>query len=283
MPTTCATTAFLAGSRRASWRWVATSTRFGPDGGAGASIFCRAVDDAGCEADAFVPPASGPIVLRCPCPGGGGRATAGLLRPKARARSVAGAYLARMAHDEAASVVAFRRMREELALFGAPKELVFAADRAAADEVRHARVASALAGAFGGAPPPVRIRGALRRRSLAAFARENVVEGCVREAFGALVARWQAANAEDARVRAAMRRISRDETRHAALSLAVARWAASRMDAREKGRVESAGRKAREKLLRDAREPAHEALVRTLGLPSGEKMAALADAFVRMA
>ena len=52
-------------------------------------------------------------------------------------------------------------------------------------------------------------------RELEAIAIENAVEGCVRESFGALLATWQAKTAGDARVRAAMKRIARDETRHA--------------------------------------------------------------------
>jgi hypothetical protein len=51
-----------------------------------------------------------------------------------------------------------------------------------------------------------------------------MVEGCVRETYGALDATWMARNARDPCVRAAMRRIAHDETRHAALSWQIAEW-----------------------------------------------------------
>jgi hypothetical protein len=57
-------------------------------------------------------------------------------------------------------------------------------------------------------------------RSLEELAVENAVEGCVRETYGALTAIWQARTAKDPSVAAAVRRIARDETRHAALSWA---------------------------------------------------------------
>src|SRR4029079_4274037 len=67
-------------------------------------------------------------------------------------------------------------------------------------------------------------------RPLAEVAIENAVEGCVRETFGAMMATYQAAHAEDAEIARIMRRVARDETRHAALSWAVARWAWPALD-----------------------------------------------------
>jgi hypothetical protein len=82
-----------------------------------------------------------------------------------------------------------------------------ASRRAARDEVRHARVMKKLARRAGGHVPGVQVQ-ALHVRSLEEMALENVVEGCVRETFGAVVAMIQAERAGDARVRRAMRRIA---------------------------------------------------------------------------
>ncbi|MDQ3370499.1 MAG: ferritin-like domain-containing protein, partial [Myxococcota bacterium] len=64
---------------------------------------------------------------------------------------------------------------------------------------------------------------ALPCRSLAAIAHENAIEGCVREAYGALVATYQAERAAPA-LRAVFRRIAADERRHAALAEDVHAW-----------------------------------------------------------
>src|SRR5581483_10898484 len=99
------------------------------------------------------------VQLNCPgCLGAGGRKPIGLVRARATAAPTAlGAYFARMAFEEAASVHAFRRLRDELALHGAPLPLVQAARRAARDEVRHARAMSARGRAEGASIPEARV------------------------------------------------------------------------------------------------------------------------------
>jgi hypothetical protein len=182
-----------------------------------------------------------------------------------------------MARLEAASVDAFRHLRRELVAHGAPRRLVRAAERAARDEVRHARLASALARRYGGSPIPAHVApGPVR--SLEAMAAENAVEGCVREAFGALLAHWQAVCAGDPVIRAAMKRIARDETRHAALALQVDAWAHGRLDARARNRVAEAREGARRELLAEADATyAPPALRGPLGLPTGKEARALAE------
>jgi hypothetical protein len=68
---------------------------------------------------------------------------------------------------------------------------------------------------------------------------ENVVEGCVGESYGALVAMWQAERARDPAVSSAMRRIARDEARHAALSWALLRWGAARLTAPSRRKLDA--------------------------------------------
>jgi hypothetical protein len=104
-------------------------------------------------------------------------------------------------------------------------------------------------------------------RDLEAIAVENAVEGCVREAFGALVASWQAVAAVDPLVRATMARIARDETRHAALALQIAGWLRGRLDTAARVRVEQARRAALADLASAVREPPL-SLRAPLGLPT---------------
>jgi len=123
------------------------------------------------------------------------------------------------------------------------------------------------------------VRGARKGvRSLERIALENAVEGCVREAAGALVATWQASRAKDVAVRRSMARIAADETRHAALAWAVADWIEPRLSPGARERVRRARRGALDRLEREmASEPARD-LVRVAGLPGAREARALVDA-----
>jgi len=156
-----------------------------------------------------------------------------------------GETLARAAWLEAASISAFRRLARELRAHGAPRELVDAARACARDEARHARTMARLARAHGAAIERVRVED-VGERDLESIARENAVEGCVGETYGALLAVWQAEHASDPDVRAAMREIAPDETRHAALAWAIAAWADARMSEDARARV----RRARDEAVR---------------------------------
>ena len=131
-----------------------------------------------------------------------------------------------------------------------------------------------------GAPvPAARVRRA-GARSLEAMARENAVEGCVRETFGALLLRWQAAHAQDASVRRTFVRISADEARHAALSWAVARWLEPRLDAAGRARVSAARARALRALRRDT-SPIAFAFDAPAGRPLPAVRAALLDGMIQ--
>jgi hypothetical protein len=207
---------------------------------------------------------------------GTGRRPAGLRSPRpARARHPVARFLARSAHLEAASVHAFDHLARELDAHGAPPRLRSLARRCARDEVRHARTIGALAERAGARVPAARVS-KQRVRSLEAVAIENAVEGCVAETFGAAVATVQAGRALSPEVRSAMARISRDETRHAELSWAVAAWLDTRLDDAAKARVRRARDGAVRRLLRSVtREPPRQ-LVRTLGLPTADEALAVA-------
>jgi hypothetical protein len=208
-------------------------------------IGCTLVEGEGCMADVYVPPDGGQVSLLCPgCLGGGGRRPRGLVRARGRAHSTAlGAYFGGMAYEEAASVHAFLRLGEELARHGAPAPLVRAAERSARDEERHARLMARWARAYGVTAPAPKVRRA-RPRTLEAMARENAVEGCAHETFGALLLGWQAARSPDPSLRRAFARVAADEARHAALAWAVAAWAEGRLDARGRARVGAARARA---------------------------------------
>ncbi len=181
-----------------------------------------------------------------------------------------------MAYLEAASVDAFERLTRELETHGGPARLMSASRRASRDEVRHARVMTALARRAGARVPRVRVLPECPR-SLEAMAIENAVEGCVRETFGAAVAEIQARRAGDARVRRAMQRIARDEGRLAALSWQVARWLDTRLDADSRARVREARARAVDALRAECARTAHPGVTERLGLPSASQARAALD------
>jgi hypothetical protein len=186
-----------------------------------------------------------------------------------------GTHFARVACMEAGSVEAFRALRAELAAHGAPKRLLRAASRAMRDEIRHVRQTAALARRFGEEPIAPIPCPARPTRSLEAIARENALEGCVRETFSALECAWQAAKSEDPVVRATMARIAKDEMRHLELSWAVHRWAMSRIDRAGREAIRAAQRREIAALAREVDvDPANE-VVRVVGLPRAFQARAL--------
>lgn len=118
--------------------------------------------------------------------------------------------------------------------------LVSWALRAAGDEIDHARVTATLAYKHGGqlgAPLSVP---ASQPKSLFELARENAVEGCVRETFGALVAAYQAETAADPEIAATMRAIAQDEADHAALGHEIDAWLRPLLSEPQRAQVEKA-------------------------------------------
>ncbi|WP_272084704.1 hypothetical protein [Nannocystis bainbridge] len=151
----------------------------------------------------------------------------------------AAAWLARAAHDEAASVHAFHALAQELAGLGAPAELLARIDAAAADEVRHARVVADAARARGAeVTPPACV--AVAERDLLAIAVENAVEGCVRETWAALSAAHQARFAAEPAMRSMYVEIAADEARHAELAWAIDAWLMGQLDVAGRAEVAAA-------------------------------------------
>lgn len=245
---------------------------------------CNIAVGYGCVNGAYVPPPGPAAEFTCTCDLfiQGGRRTGRARRAAGeRAATPLGAFLGAMAREEIASVAAFERLATELASHGAPAHLVRAASRARGDEMRHAAAMGRLARVHGVAIG----RGEKRRihavRSVEAIAKENAVEGCVRETFAALLACWQAERAEDRAIRAAFVRIARDETRHAALAWAVAAWAEARLDERGCARVARARRDAVRAVQRSLGGDVEPALAERVGVPRPRERRALFEKLTR--
>jgi hypothetical protein len=134
------------------------------------------------------------------------------------------------ARSEHASVPAFSRLSLTLMSLGAPARLVEGAHRAALEEIEHARLAFALAGAYAGqsvapgALPELRSAPAVTAGSLSELAIESLTDGCLNEGFAAAAATASGARARDVAVREAWSAIARDESSHADLAWDVLQW-----------------------------------------------------------
>lgn len=149
------------------------------------------------------------------------------------------AWLLTAAELEAASVPAFIELAADLARHGAPDELWHAALNAAEDERRHEVAVATLARRRGGKPMSPSIDPA-PTTDLEALASHNVVEGCVRETWGALLAAFQARNAAEADVRAVQAQIADDERVHAELAWRIDAWLRPRLSPAARKRVDLA-------------------------------------------
>jgi hypothetical protein len=128
---------------------------------------------------------------------------------------------------EHASVASFARATLELMAVGAPPDLLADCQRAGLDEVRHAQGCFALAERYAGrrlAPGPIAALPA-REATLERLAVDTFVEGCVAETVATLAATRVLAACRDPEVARLLRRIVRDETRHAALAWRTVAWA----------------------------------------------------------
>lgn len=220
----------------------------------------------------------GAVFVLCACLTSGGRRPEGLRSPSIRARNALGAYFSHMAHLERASITAFERLRAELDALGAPKALLQSALRARRDEELHARLIDGVAARFGGARVLPRVRRYRAGRSAERIARENLVEGCVRETYGALLATWQARHARDAHVRRVIGRIAQDETRHAELSWTVHRFLDRKLDSRARRRIALASERSIAALRLEASSAVDALLVSRAGMPNHTQARALVDA-----
>jgi hypothetical protein len=207
----------------------------------------------------------------------GGRRPEGFDSTTVAACDEVGAWLARAAALEAASVSAFRILAVELRAHDAPASLIAAALRSTEDETRHARAVARLARRRGALPARVTVP-ARPIRSLPAIAVENAIEGCVREAYGARLALEQARGAADSETRAAFAQIAPDERRHAELATAIDDWARDRLPPADRRRVTEARLDALARLAREAAQESPAGFREALGLPDATRASDLVAA-----
>ena len=187
-----------------------------------------------------------------------------------------GVHLARCAHLEAASVVAFAQLAERLTAWGAPAALIDRCRQAAAEETRHAQLLTDLAQRAGAEVPPAAQREC--EVDLQTAALDNAIEGCVHEAWAAVRAAWIARHAPSPELRRIYAEIAADEAGHAQLAWDLHTWFLSQVDPTQREQLAAARRAAVAALPALASAQAVGAPAR-LGLPNASTSAALARQF----
>jgi hypothetical protein len=158
-------------------------------------------------------------------------------------RRLLAVHWARIGAAEYASIAGFQRFAMDLMANGAPPDLIVSAQRAALDELRHARLAFTLASAFADAPigpGALDLPAAIPiHRSLTELAVATAQEGCTVETLSTCLLAEALDRATDPAVIAALTQMRRDEDRHATLAWRTLQWAISQ-DPRIAGPVDAA-------------------------------------------
>lgn len=188
-------------------------------------------------------------------------------------------YWRSMAHLERASVGAFVELAHDLERHGAPPDLVRRARAAARDEARHANLCEARLVARG-VPLALLERDVQPAMDLWRLAVQNAREGCVREAFGALVARVQAARVTDEDTRRTFDAIADDETAHGQLAWDIHAWLRATLSSDEGEALDRELVEALTALGVEALEAADAPGLAEVGYPDGMALRALTAAFV---
>ena len=153
-----------------------------------------------------------------------------------------GRTLAAMAYLEAASVLAFEQLAEQLVGFGAPEQLIDRCRVAAEQERAHARWLTIVAERHG-ASVPVAAQTPVAQ-ALFDVALHNAVEGCVHETFAALLAACRAERATSPVLRRVFAKIAADEAAHGQLAWDLHAWLQSRLPCEQAAVVAAAQRLA---------------------------------------
>lgn len=148
--------------------------------------------------------------------------------------------------SEHASVASFRRFRRSLRGLRAPPGLLDRAERAIADEARHARLAFGIAGAYAGAgmrAGPM-VLGRPRAVSLEHFAAETARDGGVEELRSLVLLAAIAEEVREPAVAEVLETIIQDELDHVLLAWDTVQWS-----------MDTGGEKVREQVRRALAEP----------------------------
>ena len=195
-------------------------------------------------------------------------------------QNAVGSLLSRNAAFEAASVIAFEHLREELEFYDAPLSILKKIDAAIVDERRHAIQIAQLAHCYGQTADQFKVTKSVIR-SLESIATDNMIEGCIGESWGALVGLHQAVTASDKSIAQVMQVIANEEIEHASLSWEIHAWLFPQLTSQEKERVVIAKQMALLELIKKAQQGTDQYVNQVMGLPEPKTATILAKKLVQ--
>jgi len=132
---------------------------------------------------------------------------------------------------EHASVASFARHTLQLMTMGAPATLMIGSQKAALDEIKHAKMCYGIAKSFLGAkiqPSTLNIDGSVKTMRKSEIVQSVITEGCIGETLAAVRARLSAHYAKEQNVKGILEEIASDETNHSQLAWNTVQWAINR-------------------------------------------------------
>ena len=135
------------------------------------------------------------------------------------------------AEGEHASVASFARHTLQLMSLGAPSDLLEASQAASIDEIKHAKMCYGLASSFleqDMVPGVFDVENSLEGLNVKDIIQSVIQEGCVEETLAAIEAHYREYLAKDPGVKATLKEIAEDETRHAKLAWDTVIWIAKK-------------------------------------------------------
>ena len=193
-----------------------------------------------------------------------------------RSKGSVQAFLQQAAQAEMASIQAFLHLRKELTEHQAPQYLLDRCLQAAREEVHHARLLGQVCHRMGWEVQSPTSK-CTAQRSLVELARENMVEGCINEAYSALQAHIQSQKVSDPTLKTIFAIIAKDESQHAELAKEIHQWMLGQLSQEELQSVEEAKAIALQQLIafhQQSKAPS-KVKIATLGLPTQQEAMAL--------
>jgi hypothetical protein len=191
-----------------------------------------------------------------------------------------GKSFAAMAANEVEAVFAFEQLSRELAQHGLDDSFIEAALKSALQEREHAEVMSRATRATGGSFEVQ--RNEFESRTAFEIAKDNAVQGCVREHFGSLVGLFQSVNATSSLVRHSMAAVTKDEISHGAFSMELAQKLESLLTVSERRHVRELQRRALGELSSTLLNGHTESGRQELGLPNADQLNDLVGGWSRI-
>ena len=132
---------------------------------------------------------------------------------------------------EHASVASFARHTLQLMSMGAPTTMLIGSQKAALDEIKHAKMCYGIAKSFLGAkiqPSTLNIDGSVTKISNSEIIQSVITEGCIGETVAAVRAQLSVHYAKEPNIKSILQEIASDETNHSQLAWNTVQWAINR-------------------------------------------------------